>query len=317
MSIECKVCNSEKREYIEQLILQGNSNLAVSLTLKDMNEDISHASINRHKTKHMADYAETVKDVAHEKGNRKYDREDSKNGFSIDATLIYEEVERQALHSINYDELAKNNAMLQIMLNRIVNNQLAITIDLQEKYMQGDSKYPNEQIRGLQIVQDIMLKFEVYTRQNFEHYNKLANSKSGISNHIYELGKKAKKELNVKTPYIKGAIFINMIDDIDIAHYYKTYKPKNPYSNEDSLCGTQEYETFENGVKSECSTIEYLDFKLYDLLLHNAIKDNMHSKLVKTFSENEYDAIVEIRKLEKIIKAYREKEESEWNEDSD
>lgn len=305
MGIDCKVCNSEKREYIEQLILQGNSNLAVSITLKDMNEDISHASINRHKTKHMADYAETIKDIAHEKGNKKYDREDSKNGFSIDASLIYEEVERQALHSINYDELAKNNAMLQIMLNRIVNNQLAITIALQEKYMQGDSKYPNEQIRGLQIVQDIMLKFEVYTRQNFEHYNKLVNSKSGIINHIYELGKKAKKELNITTPYVKGTIFINMIDDIDITDYYKTYRPENPYSIDDYLCGTREHQTFEHGVKSECNPIENMDFKLYDLLLDSAIKEDIRSKLIKTYSKNEYDAIIEIRKLENIIKEYR------------
>lgn len=316
MGIECKVCNSEKREYIEQLILQGNSNLAVSITLKDMNEDISHASINRHKTKHMADYAETIKDIAHEKGNKKYDREDSKNGFSIDASLIYEEVERQALHSINYDELAKNNAMLQIMLNRIVNNQLAITIALQEKYMQGDSKYPNEQIRGLQIVQDIMLKFEVYTRKNFEHYNKLVNSKSGIINHIYELGKKAKKELNITSPYVKGTIFINMIDDIDITDYYKTYRPENPYSIDDYPCGTQEHQTFEHGVKSECNPIENMDFKLYDLLLDSAIKEDIRSKLIKTYSKNEYDAIVEIRKLEKIIKEYRKNhiEEDDYSE---
>ena len=158
--------------------------------------------------------------------------------------------------------------------------------------MQGDSKYPNEQIRGLQIVQDIMLKFEVYTRQNFEHYKKLVYSKSGISNHIYELGKKAKKELNITTPYVKGAIFISMIDDIHIKDYHKTYCPKNPYSNEDYLYdGTQEYDTFENGVKSERNAIENLDFKLYDLLLDNAIKDNLCSKLIKTYSENEYDAI--------------------------
>ena len=302
MNTECKVCKSEKREYIEQLILQGNSNLAVSLTLKDMNEDISHASINRHKTKHMADYAETIKDIAHEKGNKKYDREDSKNGFSIDATLIYEEVERQALHSINYDELAKNNAMLQIMLNRIVNNQLAITIDLQEKYMQGNSKYPNEQIRGLQIVQDIMLKFEVYTRQNFKHYEKIVNSHNGISAYIFEQGKNAKRELELKTPYVKGIIFINMVDDEDINDYFKVYYPNNPYPYADILEHGNEYMFFENGVKAMQSSIEALDYALYRLLTDKNLDVKTRDKLVKKYSEDDYVPHIEMNKIARIIK---------------
>lgn len=318
MGIECKVCLSEKRDYIEQLILQGNSNLTISATMKDMNEDISHASIGRHKTKHMPDYADTVKENAGEKGNRKYDREDSKNAFAINASGIYDEIRKLALHSVNYDELAKNNFMLQLMLNRIVNNQMAITIDLQEKYMSGDSKYPNEQIRGLQIVQEIMQKFEVYTRQNFQHYNKLANSKSGISNHIYELGKKAKREANIINPYIKGTIFKIMIDDSDIMEYYRIYFPKNPYSDDDLFNGHQEYVTFENGVKEERSIDERLDYKLYNLLCNNAIGEKRYYKCLKAYTENDYDAIKEIRRLEKIVKAYRETDnDDEWNDDDE
>ena len=315
MSIDCKVCNSDKRDFIESLILQGHSNLAVSTTVKDMGEDISHASINRHKTKHMADYAETIKEVAHEKGNRKYDREDSQNSFIINASVIYAEIEREALHSIDYDELAKNNSMLQLMLNRIVNNQLAITIDLQEKYMKGEAKYPNEQVRGLQIVQDILLKFEVYSRQNFEHYKKLANSQSGISKHIYELGKKAKREMNEINPYLKGIIFTYMINDFDIADYYQNYIPKNPYSDEDLFNGHQEYVVFENGVKEEKTMIERKDFKLYDLLTNQAIDDKLYNQLIKKYVTGDYDVEIEINKLDKIVSAYKKKREAEYEID--
>ena len=311
MGFECKVCNSDKRDFIESLILQGHSNLAVSTTVKDMGEDISHASINRHKTKHMADYAETIKEVAHEKGNRKYDREDSQNSFVINASVIYEEIERQALHTVNYTETAKNNAMMQIMLSKIVNNQLAITIDLQEKYMKGEAKYPNEQVRGLQIVHEIMIKLDSYTRQNFKHYEKLMNSENGISDHIFKQGKNAKKELELKTPYVKGSIFINMIDDEDIGDYFKDHCPDNPYPYPDFLNvgGFSEFKFFQNGAISERSVIEHYDFKLYELLGHKAIDIKMYEKLVKKYSENDYVVLNEIKKLEKIIAAYEENED--------
>lgn len=310
MGFECKVCNSDKRDFIESLILQGHSNLAVSTTVKDMGEDISHASINRHKTKHMADYAETIKEVAHEKGNRKYDREDSQNSFVINASVIYEEIERQALHTVNYTETAKNNAMMQIMLSKIVNNQLAITIDLQEKYMKGEVKYPNEQVRGLQIVHEIMIKLDSYTRQNFKHYEKLMNSENGISDHIFEQGKNAKKELELKTPYVKGSIFINMIDDEDITDYYNDYCPVNPYAYPDLLnTGNCEYTFFESGAKSERSNAEKFDYRIYELLGHKAIDIKLYEKLVKKYSENDYVALNEMRKLEKIIAAYEENDE--------
>lgn len=307
MNNDCKVCTSEKREYIEKLILQGNSNLLISTTIKDLGEDISHASINRHKTKHMPEHAETIKENSHEKCNRKYDRDDSQNSFTINANAIYEEIKNLALHSIDYDELAHNNYMMQLMLNRIVNNQLAITIDLQDKYMKGNSKYPHEQIRGLQIVQEMMLKFEVYTRQNFEHYKRISTDKSGISDHIYESGRKAKIGLNKTTPYVKGDVFKFMLkEDYDIEEYYEKYMPKNPYCYE-RLNGENMY--FDNGIKAERSEDEKLDLKLYDLLCDSSISEKLHDKLLKQYSENDYDGNKEIARLQRIVNEKKGKDE--------
>ena len=310
MGIDCKVCKSEKRDYIEQLILQGHSNLAVSTTLKDMNEDISHASINRHKTKHMIDHAETIRENAGEKGNRKYDREDSKNDFAINASVIYKEIKLQALHVMSYDDLAESNMMVRLMLNRVLNNQMAITIDLQEKYMNGDSKYPNEQIRGLQIIQDMAQKFEEFARKNFNHYRTLMHSDSGIKQHIVEMGKKAKQELNLILPYEKGNIFIKSFEE-----YKKEYNPTNPYT-ESTFTKESNYEYYKQGIESGRTTIEILDVKLISLIIslsdeYEIINYDEYEKIINRYKLGKYDVSKEIRKYEKMIDKIEDEDEDE------
>lgn len=307
MGIECKVCLSEKREYIEQLILQGNSNLTISATLKDMNEDISHASIGRHKTKHMPDYADTVKENAGEKGNRKYDREDSKNAFVINANSIYNEVKNQALHVISYDELAENNTTVRLMLDRILNNQLAITIDLQEKYMQGESKYPNEQIRGLQVIQDMAQKFDDYARKHFSHYKHVVYSNDGVKKHIMELGKKAKQEMNLIKPYTKGTIFSYLLGD-SFEVYQKENYPDNPYTlNEfDKNC---DYHWFIKGIETGMDTIETLDIKLFRVIEevyqdYELLPEKDMEKVMLRYSTGKYEVCKELKKYETILKKY-------------
>jgi len=317
MGIECKVCNSEKREYIEQLILQGNSNLTISQTLKDMNEDISHASINRHKTKHMAGYEETIKENSGEKGNRKYDREDSKNAFVINASDIYSEVKNQALHVISYDELAENNTTVRLMLDRILNNQLAITIDLQEKYMKGASKYPNEQIRGLQVIQDMAQKFDDYARKHFSHYKHIAHSHNGVKRHVMELGKKAKEELNLIKPYEKGALFSILIND-NFDMYEKEFYPDNPYtpSEFDKNC---DYNFFIKGIESGKSTAETLDVRLFLVMEevhidYELLPEKDMEKVISRYSSGKYEVCKELKKYEAILKKYMDTPDEEDNE---
>lgn len=161
MPIPCKICESEFKEFAESLILNGESNTNVSESLQAKGLNVSHASIGRHKMKHMIEHMETIEANAGEKGNRKYDREDSKNAFVINVNDIYNEVKNQAKHVTSYDELAETNMITKLMLNRILNNQLVITIDLQEKYMKGETRYPNEQLRGLQIIQDMAQNLKI------------------------------------------------------------------------------------------------------------------------------------------------------------
>ena len=105
MPIACKVCESDKKDSIEEMILQGHSNLHIANELKDMGIDISHASINRHKNTHMKEHEEKIKELASSKCNTKYDR--NNNLGEINASEIYDEIKQQTLHGISYDELAK------------------------------------------------------------------------------------------------------------------------------------------------------------------------------------------------------------------
>lgn len=280
MSIKCKVCESDKKDYIEQMILQGNSDTDISKTLKDMGVDISFTSIKRHKLNHMMEYIELIKENAGEKGNKKYGRDDSQNSFTITVDIL-KEVENSVINGIDYNKLADANLTTLFLLNRIVNNQLAIVVNLQEKYMKGESKYPNEQLRGLQIVQEIMIKFETNSLKNFSHYKKIYDSKYGILEYIYQKGYSAKMELNKNLPYKKGTIFKIGEDD-----YAKLYRPKNPYSGE---IGEQEYIEYEKGVDDARTGVEHQDIELYKLMFYEDYDNEIYEK-------GEYDVDEELIK---------------------
>lgn len=162
----CKVCNSERKQTIETLILNGESNYLIAKKMKESGFDISHASINRHKIQHMKEHADTIKKVATPKTNKKYDRHDVIEG--INERAIFDEIKNQKLSGEGYNNLIETFKTLQLMLNRIVNNQMTITIDLQEKYMRGEGKYPQEQINGLKTVQDMLQKLETFSQELYE-----------------------------------------------------------------------------------------------------------------------------------------------------
>ena len=300
MGVECKVCNSEKRDYIEQLILQGNSNLTISATLKDMNEDISHASINRHKTKHMPEYTDTIKELSGEKGNRKYDREDSKNAFVIDIADIKEDIKEDVI-SINYDKIADSYVNNHLILIKIVSNQLGIVLDLQDKYMKGKVKYPNEQIRGLETMQNMLQKSEEFIIKHLPHYAAIVKSHIGCNEHIYNSGKNAK--LNMPK-YLKGDIFKIALElDFDSEKVYgrfaELYMPNNPYQFEKPEFGKSSYESkfkaFKDGCLSVTSEIETKDVQIYMML-----EDKKNSEKMKLLAECDYEQDIVLNEIKPV-----------------
>lgn len=302
MPLPCKVCESEYKELIESMILNGESNNAIANDMQAKGFSISQASVNRHKAKHMLEHKEAIEELATPKFNTKYDRNNDEN--YIDAKAIYEEIKTQATNLQSYGDMAENYNMLNIMLFRIVNNQMAITIDLQEKYMSGKTKYPHEQIRGLQIVQDMLQKLELFSKDMFKH--KLAIVEYGNSDkYIFDKGAKAK--LNMPE-YVKGAIFKLIVKHKDatlgIIEYKKIYIPQNPYN--DGYGGMNSFNEFDKGIESATGYNEKNDYLIAQTVQSYEEYDFVVS-LLEVLKKGEYD----YDEIEKQIESFYETVENE------
>lgn len=151
---ECKICISPLRKDVEDFILQGQSNYFIEKFLKQQRQNISHATVNRHKLKHMPEHIERIKEIAPKQRNRKFE--------GNDYDLI------PAIDSLNQALRAKTSVSkyrrITLQVQEALKNQLTIVIRLQEKYMTGElKKYPTEEMKGLQYINDILLKLEAYT----------------------------------------------------------------------------------------------------------------------------------------------------------
>jgi len=287
MPVPCIICNSELKDFAESLILNNESNNSIAETLQAKGLNVSHASVNRHKIRHMLEHKEKIE--LNDKGNRKYDREDSKNAFVIDMNNIKEDIKEDAI-GITYDKIAESYINNHLILIKIVHNQLGIVLDLQEKYMKGETKYPNEQLRGLDTVQTMLQKSEEFTIKHLPHYKAIVDSKHGLIEHITNQGKNAK--LNMKI-YLKGDLFRLSVESAYNSEktfelFSKEFMPSNPYAYEKPNYGESSYEykfkAFKDGVLSVTSEIEFKDGEIFILLTEK----NDKNKIIY-LSENEYN----------------------------
>ncbi len=294
MSIECKVCTSEIKDEIEQMIMQGISNFKIAVILKEKGIDITYASINRHKINHMMEHIEHIKKVAHEKDGK----HNTANQFIIDAESIMTNSDLIGGND-DYSKLAADNMLVRNLINRILKNQLAITIDLQEKYMAGESRYPNEQVSGLKTIQEIALKIDEYTRKNFLHFRRIANDKKGVEDYVEKLGAKAKREIDKVNPYVKGAMF-----SVEVEDYKAKYWPLNPFASLDGLNDNNEFAAYNNGIESAMSPIEKGDYELNNLLTrcldNEAITYDSWFETLDIYETGNYDCETEMKKWREL-----------------
>ncbi len=294
MSIECKVCTSEIKDEIEQMIMQGVSNFKIAVILKEKGMDITYASVNRHKINHMVEHIEHIKKVSHEPSNKR----NVANQFVIDAESIVTNSELLGGND-DYSKLAADNMLVRNLINRILKNQLAITIDLQEKYMAGESRYPNEQVSGLKTIQEIALKIDEYTRKNFLHFRRIVNDKKGVEDYVEKLGVKAKQEMDKLNPYVKAAMF-----SVELEDYKAKYWPLNPFASLDGLNDNNEFAAYNNGIESAMSPIERGDYELNKLLTRcldeEVITNDLWFETLDIYESGNYDCESEMKKLREM-----------------
>lgn len=145
----CKVCNCDLKDEIEKMILQGHSNNQIAKYLQAKGIDISHASINRHKSKHMPEHSETIKNLALPIHNTKLP---VNNGLPINPIETLDK-------AIKMRNSVKKFQIIFSHMQLVLNNQLTIVLNLQKSFMNNESRYPYEEVRGLYIINDILIKF--------------------------------------------------------------------------------------------------------------------------------------------------------------
>lgn len=268
MSIPCKVCESEYKELIEKMILNGESNNAIAGDMQLKGIAITHASINRHKKSHMKEHEEKIKELATPKYNTKYDRND--NTGEINANEILEEMKVKNNLMQTYSDMAENFSLLSYMTMEIVNNQMAITIDLQKKYMKGECKYPYEQIKGLELVQNMLQKLENFSNTTFKHRKDIIE-KGNSENYIFQKGKTAKMQMK---EYVKGDMFKLMYKTKNLRkgyeEYEKIYVPEKPYKDEFPYKDVDfhtSYNEFSKGIENATNEFERADYDIFNGLI--------------------------------------------------
>ncbi len=166
MTLKCKICLSEHKEFAEKLILQGLSTSEIAKELTSKGLILNQASVNRHKKRHMLEHADKIEELSIPIHNTKHDRNDYTH-IDVDKVFDFD------AKSFELSDIIQEHNKIRHLLNDIFRKQLAIVSDLQDKFIRGDAKYPHEEIKGLQTVQDLTTKFETFSKDLISELKKI------------------------------------------------------------------------------------------------------------------------------------------------
>jgi hypothetical protein len=95
-----------------------------------------------------------------------------------------------------YREIASNSDLLetavierrtsQLMLEKIVQNQLSIVSTMQEKFIRGVGEYPRDPITGLKSVMDLIVKLPAYNDGTINHQNMRVDEEAQFKKQVAE-----------------------------------------------------------------------------------------------------------------------------------
>lgn len=212
MAGKCKVCacDDDTRTRIEDRLRIGDSVNDIAADLKTFGIHISGMSVMRHRDNHMDEFRR-------EGGDKKYSLDDVKgNGLTIDVDGILGEIEEELLDKDYQESATLERLKTQVLLERICQKQLVIVDQLQERYIEGKGGYPNDQIRGLKIILEMISGLPPY---------KDSDIKSGLDiiNNNVQMKREVKHGYDAMTKYASlykpGDLFRDNGSDL----------PKNPH----------------------------------------------------------------------------------------
>jgi len=167
------VCSSDFREEIDKLALGNHSYSYIEKWCNDRGFKVTHMSIRRHCTAHIEGFKESAQ-ITHIKSNAEdilRDNPDIRPMVNSEVNPLI--IDRsQLLKSLgcseNKDDLAN---VSKLFLTELVVNQLSIVLAKQQAYMNGLTKYPADEIRGLQTMIGIFESITCKTKNNFRSKN--------------------------------------------------------------------------------------------------------------------------------------------------
>lgn len=166
MAGKCKVCASPLREEVEARLLRGESITSLSDWLKLQGESISAPSIDRHKKNHFVP-TQTQNDAAVE-WNAKNKQNASQDEIKplIDTIAAMSKFEKEMRNTDVFASAINERKFTQLLIEKIMQKQLIIVSELQDKYISGEGAYPDPQIRGLKTILDMANSLPTYKNEN-------------------------------------------------------------------------------------------------------------------------------------------------------
>lgn len=178
MAGSCKSCFSSHREVIDERLKKGESIEKLSEWLKGQGEMISPPSLLRHRKNHIPSMAlennMTGSFIGDSKTPPKNASDDDSNEPFIDTDAVLARIANETADTNIFTSVLEARKFTQLLMERIVQNQLIIVHELQQQYSAGKAGYPDSQIRGLKTILDITNALPTYADKNI--YRKLSDT---------------------------------------------------------------------------------------------------------------------------------------------
>lgn len=159
--MKCKVCacDENQRNQVESRLRIGDSVNDIAADLRSFGIQISGTSVLRHKTNHMPEFQREGSEPL----KPKYSEDDVKGEpFTINVQETLDEIEEELLERDYQESATIERLKTQILLERICQNQLVIVEQLQRRYVAAQGAYPNDQIRGLKTILEMISGLPAY-----------------------------------------------------------------------------------------------------------------------------------------------------------
>jgi hypothetical protein len=199
---QCKSCLSPNHDVIDERLRKGETCESLSEWLRGQDEMISPPSILRHRKNHLVGMILENKKTGRFIGLGDFKKEESieqTNEPFIDTNAVLTRIAAETTDTDIFTSVFEARKFTQLLMERIVQNQLVIVHELQQLYSAGKAGYPDSQIRGLKTILDITNALPTYADKSLLRKMK-DNDVNGYTDKIKQNARMVADDLNTRFP---------------------------------------------------------------------------------------------------------------------